>query len=90
MTIFFTLPGTLDTVTVLIVVSQGITLKVKRPESEANHSPPSTAEVKSQHSYTSFPLHAYNLTYFKGIYIKLFVCNPNMGRLRWSRLARCL
>jgi len=30
-TIFFTLPGTLDTVTVLIVVSQGITLKVKMP-----------------------------------------------------------
>jgi hypothetical protein len=49
--IVVTLPGTLDKVTVL-VVSQGVTLKVKRPESEANHSPPFTAEVKSQQSYT--------------------------------------
>jgi hypothetical protein len=38
-TIVFTLPGTLDTVTVLVVLSQGVTLKVKSPESEANHCP---------------------------------------------------
>jgi hypothetical protein len=54
-TIVFNLPGTLDTVTVLNVVSQGITLKVKSPDSEANHSPPSTAEVNSQQLYLFSP-----------------------------------
>jgi hypothetical protein len=64
-TIVFTVPGTLDTVTVL-VVSQGVTLKVTRPDSEADHSPPSTAEVKSQQSYTSFPLTCLQLNLFRG------------------------
>jgi hypothetical protein len=65
-TVFLNLPGTLDTVTVLVVVSQGVTLKVKRPESEANHSPPSTAVVKSQQSYTSFPPTYLQLNLFRG------------------------
>jgi hypothetical protein len=64
-TIVFTLAGTLDIVTVL-VVSQDVTLKIKRPESEANQSPPSTVEVKCQQSYTSFPLTCPQLNLFQG------------------------
>ena len=65
-TIFYALAGTLGTVTVLLVLPQGITLKVKRPESEADHPPPSTAEVKNQQSYTFFPPTGLQLNLFTG------------------------
>jgi hypothetical protein len=64
-TVVFTLAGTLDTVTVT-AVSQDVTLKIKRPESEASQSPPSIAEVKCQQSYTSFPLTCPQLNLFQG------------------------
>jgi hypothetical protein len=36
-----------------------LSLGVKRPEREADHSPPSSAEVKNAWSYTSAPQHAF-------------------------------
>jgi len=37
------------------LVPGALTSGVKRPEREADHSPPSSAEVKDAWSYTSFP-----------------------------------
>jgi hypothetical protein len=36
-------------------VPEGLSLGVKRPGREANHSPPSSAEVKNARSYNSIP-----------------------------------
>jgi hypothetical protein len=39
--------------------SRGLSLGVKRLELEADHSPPSSAEIKNAWSYTSTPQHAF-------------------------------
>jgi hypothetical protein len=71
----------LDQSLLLLLIYGAVLLKVKRPEHEVDHSPPSTADVKSEWSYTSFPPtclhikhHGDNLTYLQGIYINLFIC----------------
>jgi len=40
-------------------VTEALSLGVKRPGSEADHSPPSSAKVKNAWTYTSTPQHAF-------------------------------
>jgi hypothetical protein len=39
--------------------TRDLSLKVKRPKSEADHSPPSSAEIKNAWSYTSIPQYVF-------------------------------
>jgi hypothetical protein len=43
------------------VVPEALSLGVKRPGHEADHSPPSGAEVKNSRSYISTPIRLYGL-----------------------------
>jgi hypothetical protein len=54
-------------------------LEVKRPEREADHSPPSSAEVKNAWSYTSTPQYVftdfYENTDYTGVEFRFFYSN---------------
>jgi hypothetical protein len=64
---------------------------VKRPEREADHSPPSSTEVKNAWSYTSTPLYVFmtwrlvkhrdSFTFYIYLYIRVTLgeCNNNMA-----------
>jgi hypothetical protein len=61
MFLFTTASGTVlgPTQRPILWVPGALSLGVKRPEREADHSPPSTAEVKTAWSYTSTPQYVF-------------------------------
>jgi len=52
---------------------------IKRPGREVNHSPPSSAKVENERSYTSIPLNAFSWCRQGEIYIyTLLLCSPTV------------
>jgi hypothetical protein len=77
----------------ILLVPGALFLGIKRPESEADHPPPSSAEVKNAWSYTSAPtirLHSVVISYKREkkstgttLYLYLLL-DPSQGSLKWA------
>jgi hypothetical protein len=67
-------------------VSGALSLRVKRPGREADHSPPSSAEVKNAWSYTSTPQYAFIVKHRDNFtFLPLPRWAPEPVWMRWRR-----